>query len=168
VQTAGPAVVGLTGTNTLNPSFLTPAVLPAGSINLTFKLTVTDTFGTTSASVNVTVLGTTDVVTITAAVWRAPTSPGQGVIVGTHKVGDKGGRLQVAATTSVQSGSISMYCEAFDVIGGVVPGTSGYMQVDPIVGLPGYTADVTGVNAPGTVIVRSSLGGEATATVTLR
>jgi hypothetical protein len=166
-QTAGPAVV-LTNANTLSPTFVTPAVAAAASVILTFKLTVTDTFGTTSATVNVTVLGTTDVLTGVTALWRAPTTPGQGVIVGVHKVGDKGGLLKVAAISSVSSNKLSLQTHALDLVGGLVPNTTGFMEIDPILGLPSYTFDASGTNAPATVIVRSSLGGEATVTVTLK
>lgn len=162
-QTAGTAVV-LTGANTLTPTFTTPAVAAGAQSILTFKLTVTDAFGTTTALVNVTVLGTVDVLTLGEAVWVAPKTPGQGTAgavcgVGTlpacgsktiHKVGDKGGKLTVGATSSINSVQLSLY---------VV--NVGFMEPDPIVGLPTYTVSTTGVvDAPLSVLVRSSAGGE--------
>jgi hypothetical protein len=166
-QTAGPAVVltGATtitsvfGTQTVAPSFTTPAVAAGGSVNLQFKLTVTDAFGTTSSLVNVTVLGTIDVLSAGEAVFRFPTTAGQGTVLENppivpkqiHKVGDKGGRLTVGATSSSTSFNLSMQVVGY-----------GFMQVDPVAGIPVYTLSVSGegLAAPASVLVRSSLGGE--------
>jgi hypothetical protein len=156
VQTAGLPVI-LTGTDTLTPSFTAPAVQPGGQTVLTFRLTVTDTFGTTTSTVNVTVLGTTDIVVIGNAIWRAPTTLGAGTTIGVHKVGDKGGRLKVSATSTVSSFNMSMYTVGY-----------GFMEIDPILGLPNWATDVTGVDAPATVTVHSSLGGEDTQPVVLK
>ena len=171
-QTAGTAVV-LTGANTLTPTFTTPAVAAGASTVLTFRLTVTDAFGTTSALVNVTVFGTPDVLSGGAAVIRFPTTSGQGTIgatcgVGTlppcgagfvHKVGDKGGRMTVSVLDSVNSPTISVLVVGY-----------GFMEIDPKLGLPNYTLDVTGQGfaAPATVLVRSSLGGELLIATTIK
>jgi hypothetical protein len=164
-QTAGTAVV-LTNANTVTPTFTSPAVAAGASTVLTFKITATDTFGTTSATVNVTVFGTVrDTLTAGEAKIIFPTTAGQGSIgstcgVGTlpacgagfvHKVGDKGGRMNVGVTESIPNPAISILAVGY-----------GFMEIDPVNGLPGYTISVTGQGfaAPATVLVRSSLGAE--------
>ncbi|MFL5311050.1 MAG: hypothetical protein ACJ79H_11415 [Myxococcales bacterium] len=144
-QTAGPDV-GLTPlTGSLTPSFTSPA---AGN-TLTFKLTVSDFFGTTTGFVNVRVVNPTDSITATAA-WRAP-------VGGIHKVGVKGGILSVTAVDTVTDPTLSLFVVGF-----------GPMQVDPILGLPNYRLKLTGVTAPATVTVRSSGGSESTTDVRIR
>jgi hypothetical protein len=146
-QTAGPAA-GLNPTSgTLTPNFSTVGI-PAGSV-LTFQLTVTDNFGTSTALVNVRVLAPTDTITVTA-VWRAP-------IGNVHKVGVKGGILSVSTVESINDATIRI-----QVIG------YGDSEIDPIIGLPNYFFRATGVTAPATVTVRSSLGAESTVPVTIR
>ncbi|HEY2030578.1 MAG TPA: hypothetical protein VGH20_15370 [Myxococcales bacterium] len=157
-QTAGPAVV-LTNGNTLTPTFTTPAVAAGASVRLSFRLTVTDTFGTTTSTVNVTVLGTvTDALTAVGVTYRFPATLGQGVTacVGggcgqTHKVGDKGGLLKLTATDSINSASIAVYAVGF-----------GFLEIDPIAGLPAYSLDLSGTAIPNFVTFRTSLGAEAT------
>jgi hypothetical protein len=141
-QTAGPAA-GLTPTTgTLTPRFSTVGI-PAGSV-LTFQLTVTDNFGTSTSSVNVRVVAapTRDTLTVTA-VWRTP-------IGGIHKVGVKGGQLRITITESITDPTIRIF-----VIGW------GEAMVSPVLGLPTYIFRADGVPAPATVTVRSSLGAEA-------
>ncbi|MFL5308869.1 MAG: PKD domain-containing protein [Myxococcales bacterium] len=148
-QTAGPAA-GLNPTSgSLTPSFSTVGI-PAGSI-LTFRLTVTDNFGTSTAVVNVRVVASPppDTLTVTA-VWRAP-------IGGVHKVGVKGGQLRVAITESITDPTIRI-----QVIGW------GEAFVSQVAGLPNYIFRADGVPAPASVTVRSSLGAEATVPVTIR
>jgi hypothetical protein len=148
-QTAGPAA-GLNPTSgSLTPNFST-AGIPAGTV-LTFQLTVTDNFGTASASVNVTVVAapTPDTLTVTAQ-WRAP-------IGGVHKVGVKGGQFRVTVTESITDPTIRIF-----VIGW------GEAAVSPVLGLPTYIFRSDGVPAPASVTVRSSLGAESTVPVTIR
>lgn len=150
-QTAGPAVV-LTNANTLTPTFTSPAVAAGASVTLTFRLTVTDTFGTTSSTVNVTVLGTvTDALTAVGVTYKFPTTLGQGTTIGVHKVGDKGGLLKLAATDSITSSTIAVYAVGF-----------GFLEIDPILGLPNYALNMTGTAIPNSVTFRTSLGAEAT------
>jgi hypothetical protein len=134
-------------TGSLTPTFRTNGA-PVGTV-LTFRLTVSDNFGTSTALVNVKVLAPTDAITVTA-VWRAP-------IGGIHKVGVKGGILSVSTVESITDATIQI-----QVIGW---GTS---EIDPIVGLPSYFFRATGVPAPETVTVRSSRGAESTVPVTIR
>jgi hypothetical protein len=159
-QLAGP-VVALTDATSVTPSFTTPAVAAGASVRLTFQLTVTDTFGTTSSTVNVTVLGTvTDRLTAVGVTYKFPTTLGQGVQVcgggsglsgSCHKVGDKGGLLHLTATESINSSSIAVYAVGF-----------GFLEIDPVLGLPAYSLDLTGTAIPNSVTFRTSLGAEAT------
>jgi hypothetical protein len=146
-QTVGPLVT-LSGATTLTPSFSAPTLTPVGAPpeRLTFRLAVTDAFGSATSSVNVDVVSATDTVTATAA-WRAPTVP--------PRVGSKGGKLTITATSSVVSPTV-------DLIG------MGYGQMQNLGG-GNYSLILTGVPAPpATVTVRSSLGGSATTPVTVR
>jgi hypothetical protein len=145
-QTAGP-LVALAFADTLAPTFTAPEVTPVGAppIQLTFQLSVTDAFGTSTSSVNVTVVSVTDAVTA-AAVWRGPRAGGgKGKGVG----GQKGGKLSVTATSSVVSATVNL-----DVVGfGSMTNLGG----------GNYSLIVTGVaSPPDFVTVRSSLGGSAT------
>jgi hypothetical protein len=125
---------------------LTPTIslvgAAAGTV-LTFRLTVTDNFGTQFSSVNVTVVAPPpDTLTVTAQ-WRAP-------IGGIHKVGVKGGQLRVTITESITDPTIRVF---------VIGWGEGF--VSPVLGLPTYIFRADGVPAPATVTVRSSLGAEA-------
>jgi K319-like protein len=131
----------------LTPTFTTVGA-PLGTV-LTFQLTVTDNFGTSSASVKVTIVNPPDTITATA-VWRAP-------IGGVHKVGVKGGQLRVTITESITDPTIRIF-----VIGW------GEAMVSPVLGLPTYIFRADGVPAPDSVTVRSSLGAETTVPVTIR
>jgi K319-like protein len=141
-QTAGP-LVQMWDTDTMTPGFAAPAVaLTDTPPVLTFQITVTDAFGTASASVNVTVLPTTDSFTLGTAIWKFNT-------FSIHKVGQKGGVLNVTVTDSVIDPNISLYVVGF-----------GPMIEDPILGRPNYFFKATGVNPPPmSVIVRSNFGG---------
>jgi hypothetical protein len=106
---------------------------------------VTDAFGISTSSVNVTVVSVTDVVTAAAA-WRGPRAGGgKGKGVG----GQKGGKLTVTATSSIVSPTVNL-----DVVGfGSMTNLGG----------GNYSLLVTGVaSPPDFVTVRSSLGGSAT------
>jgi hypothetical protein len=131
----------------LTPTFTT-AGAPLGIV-LTFKLTVTDNFGTSTASVKVTIVNPPDTLTATA-IWRTP-------IGNVHKVGVKGGQLRVTITESITDPTIRIF-----VIGW------GEAAVSPVLGLPTYIFRSDGVPAPASVTVRSSLGAESTVPVTLR
>ncbi len=141
-QTAGP-LVPLFDTDTTTPSFAAPAVALGDTPPvLTFQVTVTDAFGSASASVNVTVLPTTDGFSAGTLLWKF-TNPG------IHKVGDKGGILSVSVTDTVIDPDISLF-----VVGW------GAMSVNPILGRPNYVFKATGVNPPPiSVTVRSNHGG---------
>jgi hypothetical protein len=131
----------------LTPTFTTVGA-PLGTV-LTFKLTVTDNFGTSTASVNVTIVNPPDTLTATA-IWRTP-------IGNVHKVGVKGGQLRVTITESITDPTIRIF-----VIGW------GEAMVSPILGLPTYIFRADGVPAPESVTIRSSLGAETTVPVTIR
>jgi hypothetical protein len=90
-----------------------------------------------------------DTLTVNAR-WRAP-------IGGIHKVGTKGGRLDVSVTDSIVDPTIKI-----QVIGW------GDAFVSPVLGLPNYIFRADGVPAPATVTVRSSLGAEVTLPVVIR
>lgn len=141
-QTGGP-LVDLFDSDTMTPLFASPNVALGDTPPvLTFQITVTDAFGTASASVNVTVLPTSDGFTTGLAQWKF-TNPG------VHKVGDKGGLLTVTVTDTVIDPDISLYVVGF-----------GPMDVDPILGRPNYVFKATGVNPPPMMVtVRSNHGG---------
>jgi hypothetical protein len=147
-QTSGPAVT-LFGADTLTPSFVAPAVAFGGAqISLAFQITATDQFGSSIATVNVTVVGATDLLTATAT-WRAP------VVGKGNRVGQKGGKLTVTATSSVISPSVDL----------TVAGFGGMTNL----GAGNYTLNATGVTLPpDTVTVRSTLGGQVIVPVTVR
>ena len=149
IQTFGPAVT-LSGADTLAPAFTAPAVAPSTPpVQLGFQLTVSDAFGTVvSPTLAVTVQGATDTLTATA-VWRAPKLGANGVR------GNKGGLLTVTATSSVVDPAVVLSVVGFG------PMTN--------LGAGNFTFKATGVTVPpATVTVRSSLGGAATAPVTVR
>jgi hypothetical protein len=150
-QTAGP-LVPMFDTDTITPTFAAPAVgLNDPHPVLTFQVTVTDAFGTASASVNVTVLPTSDAFTAATAVWKF-------VNPGVHKVGAKGGILNVTVTDAVIDPAIELYVVGF-----------GPMQVDPILGRPNYFFKATGVNSPPfSVIVHSNFGGSVEIPMTFK
>jgi hypothetical protein len=141
--------VTLFNTDTLTPFFVAPAVVFGGApTSLTFVVSASDQFGTSTATVNVTVVGATDLVTATA-VWRAPVA-GKG-----NRVGQKGGKLTVTATSSVISSSVDL----------TVVGFGGMTNL----GAGNYTLNATGVTIPpDSITVRSSLGGQIEVPVTVR
>ena len=152
-QTSGPAVTIFNG-DTLAPYFISPAVPFGGApVSFSFQITATDQFGSTSATVNVTVVGATDFLdpALATAVWRAsalPKKPGT-------KVGQKGGKLTITASTSVVSSSVSLTAVGWGAMTNLGAGN--------------YTLNVTGVTLPpDTVTVRSSLGGQIVIPVTLK
>jgi hypothetical protein len=147
-QTGGPAVT-LFSADTLAPTFVAPTVPFGGApVSLAFQVSATDQFGASTATVNVTVVGATDLVTATAT-WRAPVA-GKG-----NRVGSKGGKLTVTATSSVISSSVDL----------TVIGFGGMANL----GAGNYTLNVTGVTIPpDTVTLRSSLGGQVIVPVTVR
>jgi hypothetical protein len=153
-QTGGPGVP-LTAFNTLSPSFTAPIVLPGLPDQvLTFQLTVTDQFGSHSASMTVTVKAATDTVTIIAAIWRATA---------------KGGTLTVNAQST--SAAAVLTADAFLAAGTVIPLGALAPAVPPRPGkapVVGLVVNTTGTPQPATVVVRSSLGGSATVAVTIR
>src|SRR5205814_2365409 len=122
-------------------------------ISLSFQLTATDSFGSSSATVNVTVVGATDLLdpTLATAVWRdsaVPKKPGT-------KVGQKGGKLTITASSSVISPSVNLTAVGYGAMTNLGAGN--------------YTLNVTGVTIPPqTVTVRSSLGGLIVIPVTFR
>ena len=146
-QTAGP-LVPMTDANTLTPSFTAPPVVCCGTPPvLTFRISVTDAFGTATDSVNVTVVATTDTVTGTAT-WTAPTP----------NVGNKGGKLNVSAASSSLNPSLTMFVVGY-----------GTMDIDPVLGRPNFVLSATGVDFPPvSVTVRTSLGGTVTIPVTFK
>jgi len=180
-QTAGP-IASLTANafDPMQPTYSTVGIAP-GSV-LTFQLTVTDAFGTSTSSMNVTVVdpATTDSFDSvpTAAHFKLPAIiplnhglPGKGNRVGFR--GHKGGLLSVSATDTVTDANIILTVMGF-----------GQMEPNPISpapgffpGLPNYLLKVTGVG-PGVptgpdgitqqVTVHSSRGGEITIPLVVR
>jgi len=149
-QTAGPNALLTPTSGSLTPTF-SIGNAPAGTV-FSFQLTVSDNFGTSTDSVNVTVLPVTDSIAAgVTARWRAP-------IGGIHKVGVKGGQLRVTITDTVTDPTIRVF-----VIGW------GEAQVSAVVGLPTYTFRQDGVSfPPDTVLVRTSRGSEETVPVQIR
>jgi hypothetical protein len=166
-QTAGPAAgLAPNAIDPLQPTFSTVGIA-AGSL-LTFQVSVTDFFGTSTSLVSVSVVdpATVDFLDplLASAVFKVPKVQGVAGILNkglVHRVGTKGGLLSVAATESINDRTISL----------IVMGW-GAMEVDPVNGLPRYILKVLGnggvENAPASVTVRSSRGGEVTIPVRIR
>ncbi|MFZ2199144.1 MAG: hypothetical protein WAV13_15510, partial [Thermodesulfovibrionales bacterium] len=150
-QTGGPTVA-LAAENTFAPSFTAPAVLPGlPPVVLTFTLTVSDQFGSSSSSVTVTVMAIADTVVITSAAWRDL----------------KGGRLDVVATTNSPAATLTV-TEIVAATGAFLDlGAMDAISCLPVVPPPGtYCLGFRGVAAPSSVTVNSSFGGAATVNCT--
>jgi hypothetical protein len=155
-QTAGPTVT-VSGADTLTPSFVAPSVAFGGTpVTLTFQLGATDAFGTSTATVNVSVVGATDLISGATAVWKSPVlRTGGGGGLGGGVRGQKGGKLTVTATSSVRSSTVIL----------TVVGFGGMQNL----GAGNYTLNATGIGfPPDTVTIRSSLGGQAVVPVTIK
>ena len=180
-QTAGPfASLTPNAIDPMQPGYSTAGIAP-GSL-LTFQLTVTDAFGTSTSSVNVTVIDPATADSFdpvpTAAHFKLPAVipfnkglPGKGNRVGFR--GHKGGLLSVSASDTVVDPTIVMTVMGF-----------GQMEPNPIApavgffpGLPNYLLKVTGLgfNPPTgpdgvtpQVTVHSSHGGEITIPLVIR
>jgi hypothetical protein len=154
-QTGGPgvALTGAAGTVTSagvfsHPAlrFTAPTILPGGaSLVLTFQLTVTDQFGTsTPDAVNVTVTPSTDNIAAARAVW----------IPGTNK---QENTLKVTAADSVRTANLTVR-EIVAATGKTRKvGAMGPTQ-PPIPGR--CTLTVKGAPAPRTIIINSNFGDE--------
>jgi K319-like protein len=156
-QTGGPAVTLFSG-DTLTPTFVAPAVpFGTGPVSLAFQITATDQFGSSSAMVNVTVVGATDLLdpALATATWRdRAAQTGNGGAVGGVR-GQKGGKLTITASTSFVSPSVTLTAIGYGAMTNLGAGN--------------YTLNVTGVTLPpDTVTVRSSKGGQIVIPVTLR
>ncbi|MFL5247338.1 MAG: PKD domain-containing protein [Myxococcales bacterium] len=155
-QTAGPLVT-LDGADTLTPGFVAPTVA-FGSVPVTlgFQLTATDQFGTSAATVNVSVVGATDLISGPTAVWKAPAvGGGGGGGLGGGVRGQKGGKLTVTATSSVVSSTVTL----------TVVGFGGMDNL----GAGNYSLNATGIGfPPDTVTIRSSLGAQAVVPVSFK
>ena len=161
-QLSGPPV-SLFGADTLTPTFVAPTlVFGDAPISLSFRLTASDAFGTSRATVNVSVVGATDLLSGATAVYRVRAAGGGGLGgglggggLGGGVRGQKGGKLTVTVTTSVVGSSVTL----------TVVGFGGMQNL----GAGNYTLNVTGVGtAPDTVTIRSSLGGQLVVPVTLK
>ena len=146
-----PAGVTLQNSTTLTPSFLAPNT-PG---NLLFTLTVTDQFGTGTASVSVTVNPAGDTVTVTAtwiagAVQNRPRRPPRN---------RNQGAITITATSTDPTATLTAQTILLD--GTVLPlGT-----LSPIGNPAGtFTANIVGTPQPFSVTVRSNRGGTATQT----
>jgi hypothetical protein len=136
-QLAG-ATVALSSPASLQTSFTAPSVPALGPPEtLRFALRVTNGFGTANAETTVTVDPPSDVVTLTAALYRSADRT-----------------LIVTARSSAASPAVSLQ------VAGLGP------MAD--MGAGSYRFAAVGVANPGTVTVRSSLGGSATRAVTVR
>jgi hypothetical protein len=136
-QGEGPAVT-LSSPASLEATFTAPPVPALGPpATLRFTLRVTNGFGTATAETTVTVRPPSDLVTVTAALFRSSDRT-----------------LVVTARSSAASPAVSL-----EVVG-----------LGPMADLGGgsYRFAAVGVANPGTVTVRSSLGGAATRPVTVR
>jgi len=156
----GAPVVTLFNADTVTPNFVAPAVPFNGqSVTLAFQITATDQFGSSSATVNVTVVGATDFLdpTLATAVWRdRAAQTGNGGAVGGVR-GQKGGKLTITASTSF-----------VDPRNPAVLTAIGYGSMTNLGG-GNYTLNVTGVPVPpDSVTVRSSLGGVVVIPVTVK
>jgi hypothetical protein len=160
-QTAGPDAgltqppLGAQDPSAPTATFTSPVVRAGGApVSLTFTLTVTDLFGTTTASVNAKVIhAPTDSILNPTVLYKAPAVPKPGALHST-RVGDKGGKLLVTATDSITDPTITMM-----VVG------QGMMQPSVITALPDYTSapNFSGVAVkPATITIRTSGGSEAT------
>jgi len=164
VDNGGPSVT-LFDADTLTPGFVAPAVaFGAPAISLAFQITATDQFGSSSATVNVTVVGATDFLdpALATAVWRdrAVQTTGGGAGgggLGGGVRGQKGGKLTITASTSF-----------VDPRNPAVLTAIGYGAMTNL-GAGNYTLNVTGVPVPpASVTVRSSLGGVVVIPVTVK
>jgi len=180
-QTAGPfASLTPNLVDPMQPGYSTGGIAP-GSV-LTFQLSVTDAFGTSTSSVNVTVVDPATVdsfdTVLSAAHFKLPAviplnkgAPGKGNRVGFR--GHKGGLLSVSATDSVTDPTLILTVMGF-----------GQMETAPLgpapgvaPGLPHYLLKVTGVGpvvptgpdgVTPQVTIHSSLGGELTLPLVVR
>ena len=140
----GGARVALIGANTASPTFTAPGVPDT----LKFDLTVSNGTLSSTATVKVNITNTptaTDTVTITAAIFRRT-------------------RAQLSVTASTTNAAAVLTVEGFGDMGAALP-------IAP--GVPAPLTDrlyrqVGVAPAPTTVTVRSSLGGTATLSVTVR
>jgi len=148
-QTGGPGVA-LAGFNTLTPTFTAPVIAPGKpSSVLTFRLTVTDQFGSGSASVNITVVALPDVVAGTAALWRAKSSS-----IAVRSTSNSPSALLTVDMVKSSDGGV-VHLGAMRPLKATKKGRS-------------FTLVRTGAPKPASVTVRSSLGGVQTAPVTVR
>jgi K319-like protein len=153
-QTGGPTVT-LVNPTTLTPTFTAPNVNTPTP--LTFALTVTDQFGSTSSSVIVTLIKAADTVTWGASTWRPGTTNVQKN--GNPPKNRNAGKLSLAATSTDPSAILTV--DEVAINGTVLPvGTMG-PTVPPVAGSFALNAD--GFPQPARLILRSSSGGTATA-----
>jgi len=146
-QTGGP-LVGLTGANTAIATFKAPTVNLLPSVVLTFKLTVTNTAGTSSATVTVTVVPPVDTVAISLVEYAVAQQ-----------------RLTVDATSSTQATAkpAALTMQAFDANGKTL-GKAQAMPFNATLNL--YEVIVVGAARPTTVTVTSTYGGTASSAIT--
>jgi hypothetical protein len=169
-QIAGPnASLTPNPNDPMQPTFSTLGIA-AGSV-LTFQLSVTDLFGTSSSTVNVTVVSPASVDFIdpalaTATFKQPAVFAGKGARINFR--GRKGGLLSVTAQDNLTDATIIL-----TVMG------SGQMEPNPVgppPGLPLYLLKVTGSgfdvpigpDGRNTVTIHSSRGGEVTIPVTVK
>jgi hypothetical protein len=144
-QIGGPAVT-LSNADTPTPTFTAPALTPGASVQLTFQLTAADNFGTSTSDVTVTVTRPADVVAFILATWRAV-------------VGSKVGKLVVIATSTDPAATLSLD-DLLAVDGSDQPlGT----LTSPASSPGTFTMAASSVPEPGSLILRSTAGGTATA-----
>lgn len=150
----GGASVALASSNTAAATAPTSVTVPAGTTSATFTVTS----GTVSASTSVTISATFGGVTRSAVLTVSPATPADTVAIQRVEYDADRDRLQVEATGTNPTATLRVFVTSTDALIGTLGNDGGGR----------YRGQFSWPTNPQNITVKSSLGGSATRTVTLK